>query len=194
MNDSPFGSFGMSLEYIVAEISEYLILGLVLVVFVLSIKIWKINRDLEDLSLSNDFMNNKIKELEGRFQNYQISDEKEYDEEEDEEKLEEEVKILEKIKMLCELTRTHINYIVNPDDWDKETVEYEHNKFNERIDKMKELIKGIDDDFLKGAAIQFMIPLHIETNDIDNAKKLLSDIPDEYIKEMVIKEFPVLSV
>ena len=101
-------------------------------------------------------------------------------------------KLAVKIKNICQIAHMHIEYIVNPDEWGKEEVAYESERFEQYKNKAKDVLQNISDEYYRGFALHQIIDICVEANQMDEAKELFSEIEDEFIREQVIENHPTL--
>jgi hypothetical protein len=109
------------------------------------------------------------------------------------ENLDEQANIVVLIQAKCKYALCHTEILTNPADHNEETLEYERSAYK----KIKEIVfshlENIEDEFYRGAAIHNIIRLLVSGNDIEDAKKLFSEVDDDFICEKIIEEFPMLS-
>jgi hypothetical protein len=94
-----------------------------------------------------------------------------------------------KISAICKISKTHSEYLLEPDNFDSELVDYERGVFENRLFKAMALLGGIHDEFYSGSAIYHIVGLLVEVGELDRAKELFSEVRDSLLREQVLKDY-----
>lgn len=91
-----------------------------------------------------------------------------------------------KVKYLCEIAGMSIEGLNHERDEERE---YERKRFEKLKQEALDLTDEIEDEFCHGGAIHCLVKLYLRAGKEDEARKLIEQITDDFIKEQALAEF-----